>query len=481
MTEQPINDDGFTEDQLWQRLEGQIGSERASTLIDLGFFAFQREDHEQALALADAAIEAANDSENEQISAQAFRSRGVVLRNLGRYTEAAAAHKDAAAILERFDSLRDLADVYMHVSWNLESAEIYDQALLFAEHAQRVATECEAASTLGMAHWQIADLLPKLNREDEVFEHLSLCRQAWRQAENINGVLDVDDRMADRFISDGDYKAAVGLLSDCLDVASSLKDQPDRGPYFAYALARALRFDGQAERAQQVLQQPLQFNLEQQKMRRLGYTYKELAACAADLEQMDEAFSLIAKARAHFDVVGANDALLDCDQMRAVWLHGEGRFDEATEVNASMEMRSDGLRSYWARSRRVDNLRVAGQFDDAWQLLEADENGAAPAESAAWFWRQAIKVRVLDALGRAGDAQNLALEVLEADTSEASNGTKAVMFEFRGNAFVGLEEQTARADWAHAVALYLAAGMHGEATQLSARFLPGNGGIDEMN
>ncbi len=474
--DEPRNDEGLNEDQLWASLDGQTGTERASTLLDLCAMVNLRAEFEQALSLGDTAVEVATEADNEQVAAHAHMMRGVVLRNLERSEESAAAYLDAAHIYERFDSAFEIAQAYFETSWSLEMAGILDRALECADTAIASASQQTDSNIIAKSHHQRADVLQKLgDRGDEVLQELAAARQAYRDGADVASVLALDDRVAGIFADTGEHEAAVNLLRDCLAVAESLNEE--RAAYFSYRLARTLRMKGDFAEALKVLQAPLAFNLANDDIQPLGATYFEMAVCEWRLDHDEEAFRLIAKARAHFDMVGFDRGVIDADEQRAMWLHGMGRYPEAVQVNKLLvEVSTDWIR-FMARARLADNYRFIGDLENA--LLnsgpEADE-GDEYIGAGGWFWRECVRALTLERMERFEEAWAIARVCLGMDLSNASAFVQAKFHELRGDSTMDTDhEDVTHADWARAVAFYLVADLPGDAKRLSAEFLPSTG------
>ncbi len=471
-TEPARNDDGKTEQELWAALEGQTGGERASTLLDLADFALGNNEFDQALSMTEAAIDAAANSESEQVLARARGLRGVALFGLERFEESAAAHLDAAALLERYDNLEDTSLAYFNASWSLEMAGILGRALECADTSIAVAEQLGEPEGLLRGYLQRADVLEKLgDRHDELLQSLSNARQAARQAQDARSVLRVDDRVASIFTEDGDHKAAVSLLTDCLAVAESIDE--DQAAYFSFRLGKALRMNDDIEGAATALQRALQHNLAHEALHPLAATYFQLAMCEARRDNMDDAFRYVLKARAHFDVVGADEGLREADELRAIWLHGAERYDEAIEVNRLLvEVCTDTMR-FMARARLADNYRCKDDFEAGleWSTPEPEEPEEFVGKSG-WLWREAVRAMCLERLGRSDEARAIAALCLAGDLSNASALVQATFHELRGDALAEADPAAARTEWAHAIALYLAGGLHLDAKRLSEAFLP---------
>lgn len=472
MTDEPMrNSEGKSEDDLWASLDGQVGSARVSTLLELSDLICLGGDLERGLSLADAALETALEVDNDLLTGRAHSQRGATLFALDRFEESAAAHLDAARLFERFDSLDQVSAAYCSASWSLEMAGLLERSLQCADSAISAAQQSGDDPSMAAAQWQRADTLTKLGgRDDEVLQALSSARQAFRAAKDVQGVLRADNRVADIFADSGDFKAAVSLLSDCLAVAGSLDAL--QASYFAFRLGTMQRRQGLYAEAMETLQQPLAYNLEQQNLQPLASIWFEMAICQWRLGQEDEAFRTMAKARAHFDIVGSDEMLLECDEFRAIWLHGVGRYHEAMDLNRHLMEITTGERHFMARARLADNHRCHGDLAEALEFsTPTPDEDRSLVNTSDWLWRECVRATTLERMDRADEAHAIAIACLDDDISAASAFVQARLHELRGDSLLGDDEDAAHADWARAVALYLVADLPKEAKRLSSEFL----------
>lgn len=303
---------------------------------------------------------------------------------------------------------------------------------------------------------------------------LSAARQSFRDVSDARSVMSIDDRVSDLFADDGDLKAAVNLLTDCLSVAESLDE--GKAAYFAYRLGCIQRRQGLFTEALETFKRPLAYNLENDAIQPLGATYSEIAACHWRLDNNDEAFRLLAKARAHYDMVGADDDVRECDVTRASWLHGVKRYDDAAEINRFLIEVFSGPQQFFARARLADNHRCMGDLDAALELSSPEEDeDETLVGTGNWFWREYIRAMTLHGLEREEEAWDIAKHCLSMDMTSASAFVQARFHELRGDSKLENEEDAAHADWARAVAFFLVADMPRDAKRLSAEFLPSTG------
>ena len=97
-------------------------------------------------------------------------------------------------------------------------------------------------------------------------------------------------------------------------------------------LARALRHAGRVEEALTLAVKALEALEGGHLLFEVAAARLEEAKCLRALDLATDALLALATARAHFDILGAGRDVLHCDELRARWLHAEGRYAEATEV-----------------------------------------------------------------------------------------------------------------------------------------------------
>lgn len=463
------------ENTLWAELEGSIGTERADTLLQLSSLLSAREEFEQALALIDSAIEAAASVDNDFLLGQGHYFRGLALRRLKRFEDSAQAYLSAASAFQRIDDIPHIARSFTDASWSYELAEQYEVALQHADSAVAAADQQDEAEVTAQAHSQRADVLTLLDRpHEERLASYSVARQAWRNANQPSWVLNTDMQVAEIFVEMEDYQAAANLLRDSLAVAETLDEA--QASLIAYRLGRVLRRQEKFVEAIEMQQRPLQFHLAKQSMYELASVYYELAKCEWRLDHADEALSLVAKARAHFDMVGHDGAMQDCDVSRAVWLHSVGRYNEAIAINQQLMETTTGWNRFMAITRMADNHRCKGDYDQALELTRPEAGDDDYAGWSSWFWREAISALTLYALDRKDDAWAIADACLAMDIKAASAFTRATFCEMKGDSYYmdeEADEDAAHDWWARAVAFYLAADMVADAKRLSSEFISG--------
>lgn len=472
MIDEERNPDGQTEEEVWQALDEAVGVIRVDLLLELSEFAIRRGDNSASLTLAEQAVTEAKQESDAVWKARSLEIFGRRLYQADRYEEAAAAHMEAGGFFAEADDVREAANSYLHASWSYELNYESEQALNAVNLALSFAESLDVVP--GSFYEQRATILHDLAASNgEVIQALSEARQSFRQLEDPVSVLRIDDKMAVLMLDAGDTKAAVSLLSDCVDVAESINDE--RTAYFSYRYGVALNRHGEHAEALKALGRSLEISLRQDTLRSVGAAYLEMARSHDGLKDPELALRFAAKARAHFDIGGDDRGARDADAFRATLLHGEGRFLEAAAINLTIAETGSNWEAFTSMARRADNLRLHGDLEAALQAASPGPGAIEEefANSSVWLWRECIRALILNAMERYSEAQEIAIERLAGDMSRASAWTQAVFHELRGDAKnLADDEDGAAADWARAVAFYLAAGRRSEATRLSAEFLP---------
>ena len=468
----PRNNDGLSEDELWASLEGVVGSERTSKLIDIVEFRMNAEDYEGALPIIDSAVESARDAEIDQVLAKALYIKCTVDKSLDNYADAIQAGLESARIFERYDSVVGLIEAYNEVSVCYELSGELTEALKYVDIAINSAKQTDNTFELGFVYKQKYDVICKLDFpfEDQL-EVLSLARQAFRESGLVEYVLQSDEEAARILMDNGDYKAAQNLLQDCFNVAITRKES--RAAYFAQQLGTCLRVSSCYREAIEPLTFAYDYAVKHQLTVDIAHAQIELAVCQWYMHEHEKAFETLARARANFDVCGHDGGVLDCDLFRAPWLHMSDRFAEAAALNELLVETLSGFSKFMARARLADNFRLSGKLHEALAAATPEENEEDFSSRSSWFWRESIRARVLIALNRTEEAWEIARDCNNKGLSTAGYETQGFMLELLGdlNESRGVEHAAIH-HWTQAIAMYLSANNMEAAKNLSYRLRP---------
>lgn len=427
-TDAPRNPDGYTEDELWQQLEGQVGSERASTLFDLGQMAYNRDEFPNALSLVDSSLEAARESDNEQMVARILVLRGFSLFMLDREAEAAEDFLAAAKIYEEYDSLSDLTKTYVAAARAFRYSGELEKALEYADAAVRVAEQTEESFDIGECYSFRAEVLQRMGADDkEVLASLSIARTEFRKIELADRVLDIDADAASVLERMQDYDGAINILRDCQLVSEAYGE--DRAVYFSYRLSPVLRYAGRVDDALIEAQRVVDYNTKTQETVKLAHGLVELAECYRDKREASAAFDALKRARAHFEYNGKDGHVTDCDAKRAAWLFSLGRYEEAIEVNQLLLETTTGMANLLARARLADNLLRVQRFEEAADVTVEDGESIEFEGTQDWFWFRSIYSTALAEMGNLPGAWSEAERCLGMQR-DMRDGTRARFLEY---------------------------------------------------
>jgi len=477
-----------TEDELWADLGEATGSDKAEILLELAARSGAAGDYEKTMSLAETALETAREASNDFLTGQAHLMMGRTFYAQENYEQSAASHVEGVHALRNLGDSSDTARACLLAAESFSEAGMYDKALEYADNARLGLSEGEDYETLAEAWTTRADILRKQGEWRLVIDALWEARGALRTVQMVGQVLECDVKLADSYAEIGEFADAVMLLGDTVNVAETFENGRSAHFYY-YKLGQMMRLAGDIPGAMSYLEKSLEQNLRESNIAGIASLYVELARCHAAQEELEKAIEYITKARAHYDVLGRGDAVVDCEVSHSIWLHGLGRYDEAARTNQRIAEFGEGLAAYWARSRRADNLFFLDQYDEALEALAVNDDQRAREESEgvptrAQAWRDSIRAKTLVALERPDEAFALARDVMTLpDFEEFDSSIRALMYEIRGKGTRETEPEQSRADLAHAVALYLAAGFIPSAQRLSEEFLPavGSGANDDTN
>ena len=470
-SEAPRNSSGMTEEEVWASLEGMTGSERASALIDLVEFRNNEFDWQGAIPLAESAVEIAREAEIDQVLAKALYVRAYVNRRLERFAEGVKDALEAVHIAERYDSISLIVDCYFEVSICLEMQKQYDEALKYSEIGIKTAEETKGHHGLGFAYRQRFDVLRSMGRPtEELLEALAKARQAFREDEWVDLVLELDEEAARLLSVEGDYKASQNLLRDCFNVC--LTRDESKAAHFAQRLGHVLRRAGEYESALEPLQFAFDYSVKNNITEGIASAQYEMAVCEWGRNNEQLALDLVSRARANFDVVGNDEGVLDSDVSKAAWLHGVGRFEEAEYINRNIIETTSGYKRFAAKVRYADNLRVHGRLNEALEAAKPEPADDEFKETNTWFWLEQVRSLILSSLHRHNEAQEIAAKCVDLEIANAYKSTRAWFYELYGDYLESKGDQdSAHHWWTQAIAQYLACNMVKDAKALSIKIM----------
>ena len=450
---------------LWSSLDGSSGRERCVTLLALGDRLLEDDEFGQALPLVETAAEESEALDDARLGRDAHVLRGRLLYALGRCEESASAHLRAAELAESVLDVAGAGQAFALASDSLTRDGDLEAATTCAERAEAAfvaADDEDGAANLALI---VGRLLWRRDHNVAALAALDRARTLFRRLRIPTGVLDADDLSASALLDEGRADEAVRVLEASLLVAPSVEAWST--PYTQRRLARALRHAGRVEEALTLVGDALAALEGGHLLLEVAVARLEEAKCLRALDRAPDALLALAAARAHFDILGAGSDVLHCDELRARWLHIDGRYAEAAEVNGRLMAGEDPEVAYDATTRLALDHFAAGKPQRCLDVLDAAPDLPAPAPLAS-LSRAGVRARALLQIERPDDARREAQQALDADSAGAPPALLAPLYEVL--AWTDTEGQDNRV---HAVALHLAAGDAARAARLAEQLLPG--------
>jgi tetratricopeptide (TPR) repeat protein len=266
-------------------------------------------------------------------------------------------------------------------------------------------------------------------------------------------------------------------------VREAQRDVP-RIAYAHYRLGWTLRLVGQFEDALSHLSIAAELFDDLEELEGRARCDLEAANALTSLGQFEEADDLYRRVRAVFDALGHDSQVVLSDANRAVLLARTGKLQEAADLNTRLVARAREAGITWLlgdiSNHLARNLIELDQPLEALAVLDAAEaQDAEDREPSAAVQAAALRAKALLATGRRAMAARAAEEGLRLAADAEMVAERAELYEMRGLSRLpsrnGPRAAAAERDLAHAVALYLAAGLTEKARELSTRFLPSPG------
>ncbi|MCU0282610.1 MAG: tetratricopeptide repeat protein [Candidatus Nanopelagicales bacterium] len=477
MDDDDLTPDEASEDELWEMLDEATGVDRARILHELGGRAFSEQEFEQSVALAESAAVQARESGDALLTARSLFGQAAGLRRLGRTKELITVAMEAADLLRANGEPAEIAECHAMVAAAL--ADLGDD-LAALEHwrsAARLFESEEHPGEAGRMYMSLGEALGRLNRQAEALETFDHARGLFRGSDEPGAVPWADDRAAAALIDLGRIDEALERLRAALSVREVQRDVP-RIAYAHYRLGWTLRLVGQFEEALSNLSVAAELFDELEELEGRARCDLEAANALTSLGQHEEAEELYRRTRAVFDALGHDSQVVLSDANRAVLLARIGRVAEAAELNRRLVDQARAGEMTWLlgdiANHLARNLIDLDRPDEALAVLDAQD--PASTETAALVQSAALRARALLATGRRAMAARAAEDGLRLAADAEMVAERAELYEMRS-----LSRLTSRSaprvaaaerDLAHAVALYLAAGLTERARELSTRFLP---------
>ena len=477
MDDDDLPPDEASEDELWEMLDQAAGVERARILHELGGRAFADGEFEQSVALAESAAVQAREIGDELLTARSLFGQAAGLRRLNRTDELIGVAMEAADLLRANGEPAEIAECHSLVAWAFTELGDDVTALEHWSSAARLFESEEHPNEAGRMWMSLGEALGRLGRQAEALEKIDHARALFRTADEPGAVPWADDRAAAALIDLGRIDEALERLRAALSVREAQRDVP-RIAYAHYRLGWTMRLVGQFEDALSHLSIAAEMFDDLDDLEGRARCDLEAANALTSLGQAEEADDLYRRVRAVFDALGHDSQVILCDANRAVLLARTGQLEQAAELNATLvdRARTDGIT--WLlgdiANHLARNLIDLGRPGEALEVLAGQD--PEWLEKPASVQAAALRAKALLATGRRTQAARAAEEGLRLAADAEMVAERAELYEMRGLSRMpgrgGPRATAAERDLAHAVALYLAAGLTEQARELSARFLP---------
>jgi tetratricopeptide (TPR) repeat protein len=480
MDDDDLTPDDATEDELWEMLDEASGVDRARILHELGGRAFSDQEFEQSVALAESAAVQAREVGDELLTARSLFGQAAGLRRLGRTQELISVAMEAADLLRANGEPEEIAECHGMVAGAFSDLGDDVASLEHWTSAARLFESEDSPNEAGRMWMSLGEALGRLNRHVEALETFDRARALFRTGDEPGAVPWADDRAAAALIDLGRAEEALERLRAALNVREAQRDVP-RIAYAHYRLGWTLRLVGQFEEALSHLSIAAELFDELDELEGRARCDLEAANALTSLGQFEEADELYRRTRAVFDALGHDSQVLLSDANRAVLLARTGKLDEAADLNTRLVARATEAEITWLlgdiSNHLARNLIELDRPSDAIDVLDAQDPELI--EKPAAVQSAALRAKALLATGRRAMAARAAEEGLRLAADAGMVAERAELYEMRGLSRLasrsGPRVAAAERDLAHAVALYLAAGLTEKARELSTRFLPSPG------
>lgn len=477
MDDDDLTPDEATEDELWEMLDEATGVDRARILHELGGRAFSDQEFEQSVALAESAAVQAREVGDELLTARSLFGQAAGLRRLGRTRELIDVAMEAADLLRANGEPAEIAECHGMVASAFTDLGDDTTALEHWSSAARLFESEEHLGEAGRMWMSLGESLSRLGRHTEALEKIDHARALFRRSEEPGAVPWADDRAAAALIELGRIDDALERLRAALNVREAQRDLP-RIAYAHYRLGWTLRLVGQFDEALSQLSIAAELFDDLDELEGRARCDLEAANALTSLGQFEEADELYRRTRAVFDALGHDAQVVLSDANRAVLLARTGDLEQAAALNLSLVNRASEAGVTWLlgdiSNHLARNLIDLDRPNEALDVIDGQD--PALLEPPASVQSAALRAKALLATGRRALAARAAEEGLEQAADAEMVAERAELYEMRGLARLparaGPRVQAAERDLAHAVALYLAAGLTDKARELSTRFLP---------
>lgn len=249
------------EKELWKKIPGSEGTDRAETFIELSHLAYDRGDHKAALALCQSAREI-----YEGLTTFVGTSRmlhvyeGITwsLRKLDRDAEAAQVALDAVEILKDEDPAAAI-EMFRDAGRFFYAAENYERSLECHTKAIEAVDPDNSDMTMGIDYYNVGSAYVQLKRYPEALAALLSAREYFKKDKEPERVYYCDEYITVCYIELGNSVEAMVYAQKTLDFAiTSQKNILEIWARYRMGCANVLI--GEADEAEAELRQALSMN-----------------------------------------------------------------------------------------------------------------------------------------------------------------------------------------------------------------------------
>ena len=249
------------EKELWKKIPGSEGTDRAETFIELSHLAYDRGDHKAALALCQSAREI-----YEGLTTFVGTSRmlhvyeGITwsLRKLDRDAEAAQVALDAVEILKDEDPAAAI-EMFRDAGRFFYAAENYERSLECHTKAIEAVDPDNSDMTMGIDYYNVGSAYVQLKRYPEALAALLSAREYFKKDKEPERVYYCDEYISVCYIELGNSVEAMVYAQKTLDFAiTSQKNILEIWARYRMGCAKVLI--GEADEAEAELRQALSMN-----------------------------------------------------------------------------------------------------------------------------------------------------------------------------------------------------------------------------
>ncbi len=249
------------EKELWKKIPGSEGTDRAETFIELSHLAYDRGDHKAALALCQSAREI-----YEGLTTFVGTSRmlhvyeGITwsLRKLDRDAEAAQVALDAVEILKDEDPAAAI-EMFRDAGRFFYAAENYERSLECHTKAIEAVDPDNSDMTMGIDYYNVGSAYVQLKRYPEALAALLSAREYFKKDKEPERVYYCDEYITLCYIEIGNSVEAMVYAQKTLDFAiTSQKNILEIWARYRMGCAKVLI--GEADEAEAELRQALSMN-----------------------------------------------------------------------------------------------------------------------------------------------------------------------------------------------------------------------------